>query len=360
MCNTLSFVLLIITVAVIIAFEIAKGKSQQLVQTVYLGVAVGAIICPLLAQPFLSEIHPVQVSNISNNSRNLHLIKFSDTILTLRLNDTILGHGYYYITATHVMYFYLMIGCFLLIPSFIFLCLYLSERKQHDYEYCAAPDEENTNGDRKPLSTEPIKWSCSIVVAFGMLLLFGTLFYGIQDSIGNLLTAFVVKCHLHLQKKEGVYLTMFFWMSIAVGRLFGIFLANCFKPATMLVCELTGSVISTLVILVCYYAPYFQYVLWGMICLFGLSLSTVNASIISWAAEKLKYERYTVNIVVTGHSIGLLAGPSIIAALFKSIGPISLMAGSGIVMVVIFLLFITMMLTVPKHPDMNVNKADSQ
>ena len=352
--------MLIITVAVIIAFEIAKGKSQQLVQTVYLGLAVGAIMGPLLAQPFLSKIPRVHVSNISNNSRNLHLIKFSDTILTLRLNETTLGQGYYDITATHVMYFYLIIGCFLLLPSFIFVCLYLSERKQHDYENCAAPDDENTNDNRKPLSTEPIKWSCSIVVAFGMLLIFSTLFYGIQDGIGNLLTAFVVKCHLHLQKIEGVYLTMFFWMSIAVGRLFGIFLVNCFKPATMLVCELSGSAISTLVILVFYYTPYFRYVLWGMICLFGLSLSTVNATIISWAAEKLKYERYTVNIVVTGQSIGLLAGPSIIAALFKSIGPISLMAGSGTVMVFIFLLFITMMLTVPKHPDMNFNKTDSK
>ena len=94
-----------------------------------------------------------------------------------------------------------------------------------------------------------------------------------------------------------------------------------------------------------------------MTCLLGLGLSTVNASIICWAVENLKYERYTVNVVLIGHCVGLLAGPSATAALFTSIGPISLMAGSGMVMVFIFLLFITMVYTVPKHPNTNVNKS---
>ena len=204
-----------------------------------------------------------------------------------------------------------------------------------------------------------MKWSFSTVIAFGMLLLFAMLFYAIQDSIGNLLTPFVVTCHLHLRKIEGNYLTMFFWISIAVGRLFGILIVNCFKTSTVLICDLVGSIVATLFILVFYHSPYFRFVLWGMTCLLGLSFSTINASILSWAAENLKYERYTVNIILIGQCLGLLGGPSAMVALFKRIGPITLMTGSGTVMVFLFVLFFTMMCTVPKHPGAKVNKPDS-
>ena len=163
--------------------EIGKAKSQQLVQTVYFGLSLGGIIDPILAQPFLSKMYLVRGPIISNNSQNLLPTTFLDKFKTFQLNETAMGQGYYYITPTKVMYFYLIIGCFLLLPSFTFLCLYLTERKQHDYEYCAAaaaPDEDDNddndevvnNGNHKPLSTEPIQWSCPIVAEFGMLMLF--------------------------------------------------------------------------------------------------------------------------------------------------------------------------------------------
>ena len=277
---------------------------------------------------------------------------------TLQLNKTSMGHAYYYSTPTKVMYYFLISGSFFLLPSLIFLCLYLSDKKQHDYESFASDDESDTD-HRKPPSTRPANCLCSKVAAFGMLLLFSTLFYAIQEGIGDLLTPFAVKCHLHLQKKEGNYLTMCYWASVAVGRLIGIPLVNCFKAATIVVYNLMGSIIASIIILTFYYSPYFHYVLWGMICMLGLGLSTVNGSIISWAAEKLKNDRYTVNIVNLGYCFGFLTGPSIIAALFKTIGPISLMVGAGIVSVFLLLLFITMMCTVPKQPDTEVNKSDS-
>ena len=317
---------------------------------------MGAIFCPLLAQPFLSKSHLVRVTSTRDDSQNLLPIIFTVEMPKSQLNKTATGHAYYYSTPTKVVYFYLITGCFLLLPSLTFLCLYLSERKKDEYESFVDDDDKNDNNNCNPLSTKPIKWSCQIVVAFGMLMLFSMLFYGIQDSIANLLTPFVVTCHLHLRKIEGNYLTMFFWISIAVGRLFGILLSNYFKAATILVINLTGSVVATSVILVFYHTQYFRYILWGMICLLGLSFSTVNASIVSWAAENLKYREYTINIIFIGRCLGLLGVPSAITSLFKSIGPITLMAGSGTVMVFLFVLFITMMCTVPKHPDKKVNK----
>ena len=343
-----------------IALEKGKARSQQLLQAVYFGVSLGAIVSPPLAQPFLSKTHLVQIPSTSNDSQKLHPIKFSGKIPTPQLNETATGQDYYYSTPTKVMYFYLIIGCFHLLPSLNFLCLYLSERKEHEYESFAAGDDKHDSENRTPLPTEPIVWSCSICAAFGMLFMFSMLFFAIQHAIGNLLTAFAVKSHLHLQKIEGNYLTMVYWISMAVGRLFGILLVNCLKAATMLVCELIGGIVATVVILTFYHTPYLRYVLWGMACLLGLSLSTINASILSWAAENLRYERYTVNIIFIGECIGFLAGPSAIAALFKSIGPITLMTGSGTVMALLFVLFITMMCTVPKHPTTNeVNKAHS-
>ena len=348
-----------------IALEIGKAKSHQLIQTVYFGVALGAILGPLIVHPFLSKTHLVRLTGTSKDSPNVLPIRFSIEMPTLQLNVSERGDAYYYSTPTKVMYFYLITGCFLLLPSLTFLCLYLSERKQHDYESFGDDDDddddenENDNDNRKPISTEPIKWSCLIVVALGNLMLFSMLFYGIQDSIANLLTPSVVTSHLHLQKVEGNFLTMFFWISIAVGRLFGILLVNCLKAATMLVCELMGSVVATLVILIFYYTPYFRYVLWGMICLLGLSFSTVNASVVSWAAENLKYERYTINIIFIGRCLGLLAVPSAIAALFESLGPITLMAGSAIAMIFLFVLFTIMMCTIPKNLETKVNKPAS-
>ena len=180
------------------------------------------------------------------------------------LNSTETGIAYFHSTPTKVMYFYLIIGCFLLLPSLTFLCLYLSERTQHDYESFAADDyDDNDDNDDKedndnsePISEGPIKRMCLGVVTLGILMLFGILFYGIQNSIANVLTPFAVTSHLHLQKLEGNYLTMLFWISIAVRRLFGILLVRCLKAATMLVYELTGSIIATLVILIFYHTPW--------------------------------------------------------------------------------------------------------
>ena len=278
---------------------------------------------------------------------------------TLPLNSSGTGIAFFYITQTKVMYFYLIIGCFLLLPCLTFLCLYLSERKQHDYESFAGDDDEKDKDDSEPISAEPTKRTCLSVVVLGMLMLFGILFYGIQDSIANLLTPFAVTSHLHLQKLEGNYLTMLFWISIAVGRLFGILLVNFLKAATMLVCELTGSIIATLVILIFYYTPYFRVVLWGMICLLGLSFATVNGSVVSWSAENLKHEKYYINIIFIGRCLGMLAVPPAIATLFETIGPITLMAAAAISVVFLFVLFMIMMCIVRKPPDTNVDKPAS-
>ena len=76
---------------------------------------------------------------------------------TLPLNSSGTGIAYFYSTQTKVMYFHLIIGCFQLHPCLTFLCLYLSERKQHDYESFAGDDDEKDKDDSEPISAEPTK-----------------------------------------------------------------------------------------------------------------------------------------------------------------------------------------------------------
>ena len=45
--------------------------------------------------------------------------------------------------------------------------------------------------------------------------------------------------------------------------------------------------------------------LWGIICLLGLSLSTVEASIISWAAKNVKNDKRMVNILNTVNHVSI-------------------------------------------------------
>ncbi len=114
------------------------------------------------------------------------------------------------------------------------------------------------------------------------------------------------------------YLTSAFWGSFTVGRLLAIPIAARFRPRTILLADLLGSMACLSLIVVW---PHSAVALWVGILGFGFSMASIFPTTLSLLERRVTVTGQVTGWIFAGASAGAMSVPWLIGQLFEPIGP---------------------------------------
>ncbi|KFV79852.1 Major facilitator superfamily domain-containing protein 4, partial [Struthio camelus australis] len=133
----------------------------------------------------------------------------------------------------------------------------------------------------------------------GALVLFMT--DGIVGEYSGFIYSYAVEEPLSVVHKVAGYLPSLFWGFITLGRLISIPVSYRMKPATMVFINVVGVLVTFLLLLIFSYSVVFLFV--GTACL-GLFLSSTFPSLLAYTEDILQYKGCATTVLVTGAGIG--------------------------------------------------------
>jgi len=174
-----------------------------------------------------------------------------------------------------------------------------------------------------PKVIEDVSLDDSPVRFTGKLALFASFFF-MYVSVEAGINGWIYSYGLATQIADAVsaaYLTSAFWGMETIGRFFSIPIAARFKPMHVVITGVTGATCSILLLNV---FPLSTFVVWTGILLLGLSISSLFASMLAVAREKMRITGKTTGWLFTGGSMGGMILPWLVGQFFESYGPLFL------------------------------------
>ncbi|XP_015506414.1 major facilitator superfamily domain-containing protein 4A [Parus major] len=300
--------------------KIYQKDSAIFLQALHFFVGFGALLSPLIADPFLSDTNCILSNGTANASSNLPHIRKS----LLPHHPGNLSHfdlpmkG---LVVTRVSYaFWIMALINLPVPIAVFFLLY-KERMVPCFNGSSHPllsaDElalETRPGDKDELSTaaqRPHTAAGELEEPLSLILggkrLRGdphgdvTGGFSLQGEYSGFVYSYAVEEPLAVVHKVAGYLPSLFWGFITLGRLISIPVSYRMKPATMVFINVVGVLITFLLLLIFSSSVVFLFV--GTASL-GLFLSSTFPSMLAYTEDILQYKGCATTVLVTGAGIG--------------------------------------------------------
>ncbi|MEE6492198.1 hypothetical protein FKM82_016514 [Ascaphus truei] len=304
-----------------------QQDSAVFLQVLYFFLGVGALLSPLIADPFLSDTNCIQSNLTQNGSQDLEHIRNS---LIPHHPGNLSGfelplHGP---AVTRISYAFWIIAVINLpVPIAVFLLLY----KQGMVPGCAkqlgsllSADELAMETQKKgegsdPNEAEPHEEKGHGVpviccqsenfrgASFPFFAIHAcaavTLFMsdGIVGEYSGFVYSYAVEQPLSLAHKTAGYLPSLFWGFITLGRLISIPVSYKVTPRSMLLINLIGVEVTFLFLLLSQYSTPGLFV--GTAFL-GLFLSSVFPSMVAYTEDILNYKGCATTVLVTGAAMG--------------------------------------------------------
>jgi MFS transporter, FHS family, Na+ dependent glucose transporter 1 len=158
-------------------------------------------------------------------------------------------------------------------------------------------------------------------VLVGLIALFYFLYAGAESSFGGWLFTYALKTDL-LAPTAAAYLTSGFWITFTLGRLASIPIARRFRPRTILFTDLSGALISLLIILL---QPRSITALWVGTLGTGLFLASIFPTVLALAERRVTITGRVTSSFMVGAGAGAMLLPWLIGFLFESLGPQTLL-----------------------------------
>ncbi len=313
--------------------------SSPYMHAIHFSYAVGAVIAPLLAAPFLSDQSLYR--KMGNN----------DTWILLEANPNDAD-------PSHISIPFFIAGGSSFAISLGFLYFGISLLRSNDHQVVDNEDEAAivNSGDNEeevdheatidesvteqevavqPATQTPVK-SFNVIVTIALFCAFCFVFVGIESNYGSYLTTFAVHCDLHLSKSAGAYMTAVYWCCFAAMRFLAI-------PASV---RLNPIVIMTISFVLCAFSSVFlvlygqevEWVLRAGSGVFGFGNASVFATGLLWLEQYFEVS----GLMAASVTISASVGPTVTAVLLGQVvvdEPMSLMyfcAGSVALCALIF------------------------
>jgi len=165
-------------------------------------------------------------------------------------------------------------------------------------------------------SLAPLKVSLVLVIC-----IFFFLVVGLESGFGGWVYTYARQLNLG-DAVTAAYLTSAYWGAFTIGRLIGIPLSIRFQPRTLILADLTGCLLSLVVILIWHDS---RTALWlGSIGL-GLSIASIFPNILSFAGQHMIITGKVTSLFFVGASVGSMCFPLLIGQLIVPFGAISVM-----------------------------------
>ncbi|XP_016422325.1 major facilitator superfamily domain-containing protein 4A-like [Sinocyclocheilus rhinocerous] len=306
--------------------KIYQKDSTVFLQALHFFVGLGALVSPLIADPFLSETSCV-IGNSSTNATSLR-----------HLRNKLAGRHVHNVSSVHlhtdgevvtnVSYaFWIMAVINLPVPIAILILMYRERlfvcgsdpsRRLLDGDVLAMKTWGTTGltedaGHQKETSRSHVGlFGCcllgnahSFLLSFFGIYILGGLVLFFSDGIVGSYTGFVytyaVAPPMNLPHKTAGYLTCVFWAAITAGRLSAIPLSYRFKPVRLLSVSQVGVIVTLLLLLIFSNSSVFLFI--GTCCL-GLFISSIFPCTLAFTEDILEYQGCATTVMVTSAGMG--------------------------------------------------------
>ncbi|KAF6075213.1 major facilitator superfamily domain containing 4A [Phyllostomus discolor] len=367
------------TVANMQLVRIYQKDSAIFLQVLHFFVGFGALLSPLIADPFLSEEDCLPANGTANATSSSHLFHAS-RVLGHRSwsNGTLPGQSPPDRAGTRVSYaFWIMALINLPVPMAVLFLL----SKERLLTCCPQrrplllsadelaletqpPEKEDTSSLPPKIPSHPAHedlFSCcqrtnfrGAPCSFFAIHIVAALVLFMMDGITGVYSTFVysyaVEKPLSVGHKVAGYLPSLFWGFITLGHLVSIPISSRMKPATMVCINVVGVVVTYLVLLALPYNIIFLYV--GTASL-GLFLSSTFPSMLAYTEDALQYKGCATTVLVTGAGIGEMALQMLVGWIFQAQGSYSFLVCGVIFGCLAFAFYILLLFFHRMHPGLS-------
>uniref|UniRef100_A0A3B3WBN2 Major facilitator superfamily domain-containing protein 4A n=1 Tax=Poecilia mexicana TaxID=48701 RepID=A0A3B3WBN2_9TELE len=299
------------TIANIQLVTIYQKDSAIFLQALHFFIGFGALVSPLIADPFLSETgcgnHTGNETEIMHHFRSM--LRYSP-IAEHNITQSHLSHDGVEKEEPIVQYaFWIMALINLPVPLAVLFLMYRenllpccsgSTPRLLDKDELAMETQQGAEGpdlEQKEHEAGGIIFSCcqndnlrGLPVSFFMIHVLGGMVLFMTDGIVGAYAGFVytyaVAPPMSLANKTAGYLASIFWAAITAGRLLSIPLSYRFQPA--------GAIVTVLMLLIFYTSSIFLFV--GT-CLCGLFLSSIFPCMLAYTEDILDYQGITFSFL---------------------------------------------------------------
>lgn len=356
--------------------KIYQQDSAVFLQVLHFFVGFGALLSPLIADPFLSETNCIQSNTTLNESSNLEHIRNSIvphhpgnvSHYVLPLDGPVL---------TNVSYaFWIMAAINLPVPIAVFLLMYqkgMVPGFSHSHGSLLAADElametqkeTEMYDEKKPETLEHSHedghqvhllccqnkkfWNapytffaihvCSAVILF--------MTDGIVGEFSGFIYSYAVEEPLSLAHKTAGYLPSLFWACITLGRLISIPVSYKVHARSMLFFNLVGVSATFLFLLLLQNSIPSLYV--GTAFL-GLFLSSIFPSMLAYTEDMLNYKGCATTILVTAAGMGEMVLQILVGMVIQTQGSNSFLVCGLSLSILALSLFVVLLVLDNMHP----------
>ncbi|KAM6980789.1 major facilitator superfamily domain-containing protein 4A [Aplochiton taeniatus] len=331
------------TIANLQLVKLYQKDSAVFLQALHLFIGLGALVSPLVADPFLAEGRCVvgvnMTSNFSISPSDLKHLR--STLAGKRtLHQQASHYGLYTegIITTNVSYaFWIMALINLPVPIAVGLLMYREKLLP-----CSRPSPRLLDGDTLSSTTSSEEPSTDqghgglldcccygdrqsrapyffLIHGLGGAVLFGM--DGIIGSYAGFLYTYAVSPPLSLPHKTAGCLTSVFWASITAGRLAAIFLSCRYPNKNLITASLVptvGVIVIQAMLLMLYTSAVFLFI---ATCVLGLCISSVYPCMLAFTEGILDYKGCATTVLVTSAGTGEMVLQTIVGLLIYHQGP---------------------------------------
>lgn len=311
----------------VLLLNIWKRKSRPYMQALHFVFAFGALVAPLLAQPFLQDSGQSLNNNNFTNSSALNATPITRDICKT-LNPT--SHKTMPVTWAY------WIGSVPLAITFVGFLIFVFSKA------CSLQESEIQEEDPSKAKQGSLIYRMVILSLFSLFLL---LYVGFEVAYGGYIFTFGRTARPTLDEDTAAFLTSAFWGSFAFGRLASVPVARFLKPTHMLGIDMVGFLVASMVLLSqikdgdCKASDSTK--LWLGTVLLGLSMASVFPTSISWAEYFMNVSGRTASVLVVASSCGEMLIPLAVGnTIGDTVGPCALMACAFAVSVLVVIIFL--------------------
>nr|XP_019941961.1 PREDICTED: major facilitator superfamily domain-containing protein 4A-like [Paralichthys olivaceus] len=315
--------------------KLYEKDSAVFLQALHFFIGLGALVSPLVADPFLADDNCVLVANLTSNSSSSSDLQ--------HLRNSLSGHAttphnisqYPLYTEgvviTRVSYaFWIMALINLPVPAAVLALMY-HERLLPCFN-TSPPLLDKDSLARVPTQDsgeEHVRWfgCCNpaklrgrpatffVIHALGGAILFLT--DGIVGSYAGFIYTYAISPPLLMGHKTAGCLDSVFWASITAGRLVFIYLSYRFTAPKLLTFSLVGVILVQCLLMIFYTSCVFLFI--GT-CLLGLCISSVFPSMLAFTEDILDYKGCATTVLVTSASTGEMVLQLLVGSIIHSHG----------------------------------------
>ncbi|XP_056154899.1 major facilitator superfamily domain-containing protein 4B [Lampris incognitus] len=349
------------TIANIQLVALYQKDSAVFLQALHFFIGFGALVSPLIADPFLSETGcgnhtgngTEMIHHFRNMLRNSPIAEHNVTLSHLPQDsgeDSIVHYAFWIMALINLPVPIAVL--FLMYREQLIPCCASGTPRLLDKDELAMENQQGAEGPDTEVKDEEggghgdIFGCCQndnlrgLPVSFFMIhILGGTVLFmtdGIVGAYAGFVYTYAVAPPMSLPHKMAGYLASIFWAAITAGRLLSIPLSYRFQPVRLLMFNLAGVIVTVLMLLIFYTSSVFLFV--GT-CLCGLFLSSIFPCMLAYTEDILDYQGCATSVLVTCAGMGEMVMQVLVGSIIQTEGSYSFLLCGMIIGCIGFIVF---------------------